>query len=124
VLHAGLPEEAAYLAVGLAMEDASVQDAEKQVLVGGTHVQVAAIEHHVASAAVGMKHSVDAYDVFAEHRPEIAAALVEFQAGLESLAASEDEDFAVEVKLADVHVVAVVEVGLVHVAAHEESLPE
>ena len=29
VLHVGLPEEAAYLAVGLAMEGASVQDAEK-----------------------------------------------------------------------------------------------
>ena len=128
VLHAGLPEEAAYLAVDLAMEGASVQDAEKQVLVGGMHVQVVAIKHHVASAAAGMKHSVDAYDVFAEHRPvvvgKIAAALVEFQAGLESLAASEIEDFAVEVKLADVHVVAVVEVGLVHVAAHDESLPE
>ena len=98
------------------------------MLVGGTHEQFVAIEYHVASAAVGMKHSVDAYDVSAEHRPEvvgkIAATLVEFRAGLESLAASEVEDFAVEVKHADVHVVAVVEVGLVHVVAHEESLPE
>ena len=98
------------------------------MLVGGTHEQFVAIEYHVAFAAVGMKHSVDAYDVFAEHRPEvvgkIAATLVEFRAGLESLAASEVEDFAVEVKHAGVHVVAVVEVGLVHVAAHDESLPE
>lgn len=104
-----------------------MQDAAKQVLLGEMCVQVVAIELHVVSAAVDMKHSVDAYDVFAEHRPEvagkIAAALVEFQAGFECLAASEVEDFAVEVKLADLHV-AVVEVGLVHVAALEESLPE
>lgn len=88
------------------------QDAEKQVLVGATHVQ-------------GMKHSVEAYDAFAEHRTELAgktaAALVEFQAGLECLAAS--ENFAVEVKLADVHFV-VGEVGVLHMAVLGKSLPE
>lgn len=89
-----------------------MQDAEKQVLVGATHVQ-------------DMKHYVDAYDVFAAHMPEfagkIAAAIVEFRAGLQCLAAS--EDFAVEVKLADVHFV-VGEVGVLHMAALGKSLPE
>jgi len=131
VLYVGFPE-AAKLAVGLAMEDASVQDGEKHVLVGGTHVQVAK-EHLVVFAAVYMKHSGGAY-VFVEDRPEVvgklAAGHVEAGAELESLAASEVEYFAVEVKLADVDVVAVqqyvaaAEVELVHVAALDEPLLE
>jgi len=114
------------------MEDASVQDDEKHVLVGETHVQVAK-EHLVVFAAVYMKHSGGAY-VFVEDRPEVvgklAAGHVEAGAELESLAASEVEYFAVEVKLADVDVVAVqkyaaaAEVELVHVAALDEPLLE
>lgn len=132
VLYVEFPE-AAKLAVGLAMEDASVQDDEKHVLVGGTHVQVAK-EHPVVFAAAYMKHSGGAYDVFVEDRPEVvdklAAGHVEAGAELESLAASEVEHFAVEVKLADVDVVAVqqyvaaAEVELVHVAAPDEPLLE
>lgn len=124
VLYVEFPE-VAKLAVGLAMEDASVQDDEKQVLVGGTHVQVEK-EHLVVFDAVCMKHSGVAYDVFAEDRPEVegklAAVRVEAGAELESLAASEVEDFAVAVKLADANVAAV-EVELMHVAAPDESLP-
>jgi hypothetical protein len=46
------PEDAAKLADGLTMEDASVQDDEKHVFVGGTHVQVAS--KHLGFAAVHM----------------------------------------------------------------------
>lgn len=125
--------EAAKLAVGLAMEDASLQeqDDEKHVLVGGTHVQVA--KEHLVFAAVYMKHSGGAY-VLAEDRHEVvgklAAGHVEAGAELESLSASVVEYFAVEVKLADVDVVAVqqyvaaAEVELVHVAAPDEPLLE
>ena len=69
-----------------------------------------------------------------EDRPEIvgklAAGHVEAAAELESLTASEVEYFDVEVKLADVDVVAVqqyvaaAEVELVHVAAPDEPLLE
>lgn len=83
------------------------------------------------SAAVDMQHFEPAYDVFVGHTPEavdkIADALVEVGTGLGSLAASEAEDFVVEVWLADVHVVAgqqyvaaVVEVELVQVDVVEE----
>lgn len=85
------------------MEDASAQDAEKQVLVGEMHVQVVAMEHQLASAAVDMKYSEGAYEVLAECRSEIAgkiaAVLVAIGAGFDCLAASVVEDCAAEVKL-------------------------
>lgn len=104
------------------MEDASAQNAEKQVLVGEMHVQAVAMEQQVASAAVDTKYSEGAYEALVEGKSEIAVVLVAVGDGFDCLAASVVEDFAAEVKL-DVVCVVAVEVELVHLAGFDAVLP-